>query len=114
MKLVLKALAIVLLIISFTISAHAQEKLWNELYDKLDMLYQQGRYSEAENVAKDSLQVAEKTFGPDHPKMATSLNNLAFLYNAQGNYAESEPLLKQSLKIREKTLGRSIPMWRLL
>ena len=43
--------------------------------------------------------------GPDHPNVATSLNNLAGLYNAQGRYAEAEPLFKRSLAIREKALG---------
>ena len=37
--------------------------------------------------------------------MATSLNNLAVLYQLQGRYAEAEPLFKRSLAIREKALG---------
>ena len=37
--------------------------------------------------------------------MATSLDNLALLYQAQGKYAEAEPLYKRSLGIREQTLG---------
>ena len=37
--------------------------------------------------------------------MATSLNNLAKLYQVQGKYAEAEPLYKRSLAIREKALG---------
>jgi len=37
--------------------------------------------------------------------VATSLYNLAGLYEAQGKYAEAEPLYKRSLAIREKALG---------
>ena len=41
--------------------------------------------------------------------MATSLNNLADLYEAMGRYAEAEPLYKRSLEISEKRLGRDHP-----
>lgn len=47
---------------------------------------------------------------PDsHPSVATSLNNLAFLYHSQGNYAEAEPFLQRSLQIYEQSLGDSHP-----
>ncbi|MHC4459738.1 MAG: tetratricopeptide repeat protein [Planctomycetota bacterium] len=52
----------------------------------------QGRYAEAESLLKRSLQVREKVLGSDHPKVATSLNNLGALYDSQGKYAEAEPL----------------------
>ncbi len=41
--------------------------------------------------------------------MATSLNNLALLYEAQGKYAEAEPLYGRALAILEKTLGPDHP-----
>ena len=47
--------------------------------------------------------------GPDHPDVATSLNNLAWLYHAQGRYAEAEPLYKRSLAIVENALGPDHP-----
>ena len=34
---------------------------------------------EAVRTAEEALNVAEKTFGPDHPSAATSLNNLALI-----------------------------------
>jgi len=51
--------------------------------------------------------------GPEHPDVATSLNNLggAELYRAQGQYAEAQPPLEHALALREKVLGRSIPTW---
>ncbi len=64
--------------------AYAQEKMWKELNTKLRTLYQQGRYAEAAKVAKEALKVAEATFGPDHPDVGVSLNNLALMYKAQG------------------------------
>ena len=47
--------------------------------------------------------------GPDHPSVATSLNNLALLYYTQGDYAKAEPLYKRALSIREKALGPDHP-----
>jgi tetratricopeptide (TPR) repeat protein len=41
--------------------------------------------------------------------VATSLNNLAALYDTQGDYAKAEPLYKRSLAIREKALGPDHP-----
>ena len=41
--------------------------------------------------------------------MATSLNNLAALYQAQGKYGEAEPLYQRALAIWEKALGPEHP-----
>ena len=41
--------------------------------------------------------------------MATTLNNLAVLYQAQGKYADAEPLYKLALAIWEKALGPEHP-----
>ena len=44
--------------------------------------------------------------------MATSLNNLADLYQSMGRYAEAEPLYRRSLEIREKrSSGPTTPTW---
>ncbi len=47
--------------------------------------------------------------GDNHPRTATSLNNLAGLYQAQGRYKEAEPLYQQALAIRQKQLGDNHP-----
>jgi len=36
---------------------------------------------------------------PDDPHVATSLNNLALLYDHQGKYTDAEPLFKHALAI---------------
>ena len=40
--------------------------------------------------------------GQDHPDLATSLNNLAFLYRAQGKLGAAEPLFKDALEMRKR------------
>jgi len=104
-----KIVLLAMLILSFTVSTFAQETLWKELNKEVKMLYQQGRYSEAAKVAEEALKVAEETFGPNHPDVAASLNNLASLYRLQDKYAEAEPLYKGSLAIMEKALGPDHP-----
>jgi len=80
-----------------------------EAYNSYNTLYQQGRFSEAESYAKESLKLGTEEFGPNDPTTAALLNNLAELYRAQGKYAEAEPLYKRSLAIREKALGPEHP-----
>ena len=46
-----------------------------------------------------------KAFGPSHPFVATSLNNLGGIYTKQGRYGDAEELFARSLAIREKMLG---------
>ena len=45
-------------------------------------------FLDAEPFYKRALAIREKALGPDHPDVATSLNNLAVLYNNQGRYAD--------------------------
>jgi len=42
----------------------------------------QGKYAEAEPLYQRALAISEKTLGPEHPQVATSLNNLALLYQS--------------------------------
>ncbi len=82
---------------------------WRLLNEEAVKLYRAGKYDRAVILARKALQVAEQNVGPDHPDVATSLNNLATLYRTQGQYATAEPLLKRSLAIWEKTLGPDHP-----
>jgi len=72
-------------------------------------LSKRGRYTDIEPLYKRALAIWEKALGPEHPKVATSLNNLVELYRAQGQYAEAEPLSKRALAIREKALEAEHP-----
>ncbi len=54
-------------------------------------------------------QQAEHMAAPTSPHVATSLNNVALLYEDQGKYAEAEPLYKRALAIVEKALGPDHP-----
>ena len=76
----------------------------------LGRFYQaQGLYQQAVPYFERCLTLSEQRFGPNHPDVATSLNNLAGLYRAQGKYGEAEPLYRRSLAIWEKQLGENHP-----
>ncbi|KAJ1444239.1 Tetratricopeptide repeat-domain-containing protein, partial [Pelagophyceae sp. CCMP2097] len=53
--------------------------------------------------------IREKQLGPNHPDVATSLNNLASLLKKQGKLDAAEPLFRRSLEISEKQLGPNHP-----
>jgi tetratricopeptide (TPR) repeat protein len=69
----------------------------------------QSRWQEAERWDKACLELAEQRFGTDHPATATSMNNLAALYDTTGRYGEAEPLYQRALAIREQQLGADHP-----
>ena len=56
-----------------------------------------------------ALAIDEKSYGPDHPNVATRLNNLARLLQATNRLAEAEPLMRRALAIDEKSYGPDHP-----
>ena len=68
-----------------------------------------GAYDQALPLYQRALKIWEKALGPEHPDTATSLNNLAELYQALGAYDQALPLYQRALKIREKALGPEGP-----
>ena len=47
------------------------------------MGYIQGKYSEAKPMLERAIEIGEKTLAPNHPDLATWLNNLALLLRDQ-------------------------------
>ncbi|MDP3027902.1 MAG: tetratricopeptide repeat protein [Deltaproteobacteria bacterium] len=100
MKRTMSGLLALLLIICTGIPAYAQGIEWETLNGEVMSLYRQGRYDRAVVVAKKALQVAEQALGPDHPSVATSLENMAVLYRKTGREKAAEALEKRAAAIR--------------
>ena len=81
-------------------------RLLNKLGYYLD---DRAQYAEAEPLYERAIAIGEKTLGPEHPNLATYMNNLALLYKTQGKYVEAEPLYQRAIVIGEKTLGPEHP-----
>jgi hypothetical protein len=55
------------------------------------------------------LEIDERSYGPDHPAVATDLNNLAQLLQAMNRLNEAEPFMRRALETFERTLGADHP-----
>jgi tetratricopeptide (TPR) repeat protein len=80
------------------------------ILNNLASLYKsQGKYSEAEPLYLDALEMTKRLFTGDHPYVASSLNNLAVLHHNQGKYSEAEPLYLDALAMSERVQGTNHP-----
>jgi len=98
-----------LLAVSMLSCQKAELQKAEELNAQVLQLYQQGQYDQAIPLALEALRLRERALGPDHPDVASSLNNLAALYQAMGAYSQVEPLYQRALKIVEARLGPDHP-----
>ena len=79
-------------------------------YAEAEALYHnQGRYSEAESLFQRSLAIWEKVLGPEHPDVATSLNNYAQLLRRQGKSDQAASMEARARAIREKHAQENPP-----
>ncbi len=69
----------------------------------------QERYADAEPLFQRALAVYQKVGGPEHPGVATLLNNIGQLDRDLNRDADAEAPIKRSLVIREKVLGADHP-----
>ena len=60
----------------------------------------QGQYAQADPLYKRTLAIYENALGPDHPNVATSLENFAALYRATKRDEEAETLEQRAARIR--------------
>ena len=72
-------------------------------------LYNQGRYHDAIPIAQQAVQLTRDLFGEKHAEYATSLNNLATLYNMVNDYPAAIPKYQQALEVNRETLGDKHP-----
>ncbi len=71
--------------------------------NNLALLYEaQGKYAEAEPLYERSLAIWEKALRPEHPKVATGLENYARLLGKTGRGAEATKMEARAKVIRAK------------
>jgi tetratricopeptide (TPR) repeat protein len=79
---------------------------WNRYATCLRLM---GRFDEALNLAKTTLNQAEVELGPEHPATIGIIDNLAVLLSDTNRLSEAEKLYRQALAIHEKSLGPNHP-----
>jgi tetratricopeptide (TPR) repeat protein len=66
--------------------------------------------AESERLLKESLMARTNLFGPDHPAVSNSLNNLGNLYGSMGLYPLAHSYYEKSYAIRRKKLNSPHPL----
>jgi tetratricopeptide (TPR) repeat protein len=66
-------------------------------------------WGQSEPLMRRALAIFEQTQGPDHPEIATYLNNYAALLMSTNRPGKAEPLMCRALDIRERNLGPDHP-----
>ncbi|HSS47809.1 MAG TPA: tetratricopeptide repeat protein, partial [Thermoanaerobaculia bacterium] len=72
-------------------------------------LHKLAEWTEAEPLMRRALAIDEKRLGPEHPKVAIRLSNLAQLLQDTNRLGEAEPLMRRALAIDENGLGPEHP-----
>jgi tetratricopeptide (TPR) repeat protein len=72
-------------------------------------LYEQGRYAEAEELYRQTLEIRRRVSGEEHPVTLRSMYNLAISLDALGRYADAEALYRQTLGVHRRVLGEEHP-----
>jgi tetratricopeptide (TPR) repeat protein len=106
-RLLISALACDELSRHFVIETETMARLYNQLAVYLENRH--ADYAQALPLYDQACQLYEKLLGENHPHVATSLNNLAGLYESQGRYDEALPLYQRTVEIFEKQLGENHP-----
>lgn len=80
-----------------------------KLTDQSNAAYRDADYATARVNHERTLRIREDILGGDHPQVATSLNNLAFLYTELGLFSQALPLYERCISVWEKALGPDHP-----
>ena len=72
-------------------------------------LTQEGRYSEAEKLYRETTDIERRVFGPEHPDTLAAMSNLANALMEEGRFAEAEKLQRQTLDIQRRVIGPEHP-----
>jgi tetratricopeptide (TPR) repeat protein len=108
-KLNLTVIGLALIAFGWPFPAVPQTREATALDAQINRLFNAGQYQEAIPLAQRLLEIQEKAFGPDNPKITDALYNLATLNGYQGNYADAENLYQRVMAIHEKSHGPDNP-----
>jgi tetratricopeptide (TPR) repeat protein len=62
-----------------------------------DVLYHEGRYAEAEKLARETLDIRRRVLGPEHPDTASSAYSVGCILARKGNRDEALSLVREAV-----------------
>jgi tetratricopeptide (TPR) repeat protein len=90
--------------------ANAKPALRGDSYARLvNVLYESGKYKEAEQAAGEALRLRREAFGPSNRDVASSLDDLGAVIMAQGDANRAEPLMREALALKKSILPADDP-----
>jgi len=78
-------------------------------YAIANLLFDQGQYRDAENVARAVVEVRAHVLGSEHPDTLRSRNRLAVALWRQAKFTEAEADFRKLIKLEEKAIGSEHP-----
>jgi len=88
----------------------AMTPTWRDVWTALQVRWtRKDARAEAEPLYLESLESRQRLLKRDHPIIARSLNNLAYVRKALGNLAGAQPLYEQALEIRRRLFNGDHP-----
>jgi len=83
-----------------------QPEVQGEMFTVIGRTYERmGLLAKALPLLEQALAIGRRTLGPDHVRLAQSLNALGVLQRQLGNVGAAEPLLREGLAMRRRLLG---------
>ncbi len=83
-----------------------QPELQAEMLTVVGRVYQRlGARDRAQPLLEEALAIGRRVAGPEHERVAQSLNDLGVLLREKGDYAAAGPMLEQALAMRRRLLG---------
>jgi serine/threonine protein kinase/tetratricopeptide (TPR) repeat protein len=83
-----------------------QPELQAEMMTVIGRVYQRlGLHDKAQPLLEQALALGRRVAGPEHPRVAQSLNDLGVLLRERGNYRAAASTLEEALAMRRRLLG---------
>ncbi len=90
------------------VSRNSEE--WANLEDEIaDLLFAQGKYSEAEKLYRRVIALRSRVLGPEHPDTLATRHRLIYALNEEEKHAAAETEARQVVQLRDKILGSEHP-----
>jgi tetratricopeptide (TPR) repeat protein/tRNA A-37 threonylcarbamoyl transferase component Bud32 len=82
-----------------------EPEMLQALTDLAEVYQEQGRFAEAEPLAREALTGSGRVLGKEHRSTLTAANTMALLLHSMGNLGDAEQLFRETLVLQRRTLG---------